>query len=92
MLGFDAVRKIHVHIGFDCSLRICHSKIKLIDCPHEKDGKDDKKSNAKPCYHWSRSLKLIDTEIFFATMNIETCLVLGNIICGEIVLVLHGPD
>ena len=92
MLGFDAMRKIHVHIGFDCRLRICHLKIKFIDRPLEQDGRDDKKSNAKSCYHWSRSLKLIDTKILFDNMNIEPCVVLGNLICGEIALTSNGLD
>ena len=92
MLGFDAVRKIHEHISFNCSLRIFHYKINLLERPLEQYGKYDKKSNGKTCYHRSISLKLIDTKILFDNMNIEPCVVLGNLICGEIALTSNGLD
>ncbi len=65
--GLDALRKLHVDVHLNWSLRISHNKINLAKSPTENDAKNDHESNCKPCHNRCVGLIIIHpADLLFA--------------------------
>jgi hypothetical protein len=73
--GLDTLRKLHVDVHLNWSLRISHNKIDLAKSPTENDAKDDHESNCEPCHDRCVSLKIIHPIDFFPAVEVQPGLV-----------------
>ena len=75
VLGLDPLWQFHVDVHLDWSLRICHNKVHLSNCPTENDAKDNHKSDGKPCHNRCICLKIVHAKDLLSTVEVQPCLV-----------------
>ena len=66
--------------------------IHLAHGPSVYDAKHKHEAHSKPSDDWGISVKVVDPKFLLSTMEIETGLVFGDLVRGEIALASQGPD
>ncbi len=89
MRGLDTMRKLHVDVHLDWSLRISHNKIDLAKSPTENDAKNDHKSNYEPGHNRCEGLKIIHSIDLLSAVEVQPGLVRLDLVRCEVTLVLH---
>ncbi len=87
--GLDTLRKLHVDVHLDWSLRISHNEINLVKSPTKNDAKNDHESYCNPCHNRCVGLKIIHSVDLFSAMEVQPGLVQLDLICCEVTLALH---
>ncbi len=67
-LSLNALRKFHVDVHLDGSLRISHNEVNLAKSLIEDDAHNNHESDCKPCNNRRKGLKIIHSKYLFTTM------------------------
>ncbi len=70
VLSLDPLWQFHVDVHLSWSLRICDSKVHLLEGPAENDAKDYHKSDGKPCHNRCICLKIIHSLDLLSTVEV----------------------
>jgi hypothetical protein len=89
--NLDALGKFHVHVTFDGCLRVSHNEVALAKSPSKDDANDNQQANREPCYNWCICLIVVGPKLLLSTMQIESSLVLLDLIGGDVPLTMHRP-
>lgn len=86
------MRHFYVHTVLDRCLSVSHDKAHLLHALAKIDCKDDHEANGKPCYNRCVTFKAVHAKGLLAFMNVDTSLILCDLIGSDVLFVSYGPD
>ena len=90
-LGLNALRKFHVDVRLNGSLGISHNEVNLTKSPAEDDAHNYHKPDCEPGNNRRIGLEIIHPKNLLSTMKIQSGLMLGDLVGGEVALTAQGP-
>ncbi len=82
----NSLRKFHVDVHLDRSLRIGHNKVDLVKIPSKNDSDYDHKSDSKPCHNRCVCLEIVHSVDLLSAVEVQSCLVRLDLVSCEIAL------